>query len=150
MSPGLATSACERQARLSAIQSLDLTLLIQTQHQSVIGVRKSASRRLKYRWRTSANPGEIAMDKGAKVREETAEKRVVRTTEELRSAMRHLAWIAPGIGFHNHFSEGRHNTTKALTPIQGRKCGFDATYAIRHTLLRYSPANAVTSKRQVF
>src|SRR6266576_4669614 len=36
MGPGLATSAFERQARLSAIQSLDLTLLIQTQHQSVL------------------------------------------------------------------------------------------------------------------
>ena len=32
MGPGLATSAFERQARLRAIQGLDLTLLIQTQH----------------------------------------------------------------------------------------------------------------------
>src|SRR5712691_5652586 len=36
MGSGLATSAFERQARLGAIQGLDLTLLIQTQHQSVL------------------------------------------------------------------------------------------------------------------
>jgi len=36
MSPGLATSAFEGQAQLRAIQGLDLTLLIQTQHQSVL------------------------------------------------------------------------------------------------------------------
>ena len=36
MGPGLAPSAFERQARLRAIQSLDLTLLIQTQHQCVL------------------------------------------------------------------------------------------------------------------
>src|SRR5258705_5857342 len=36
MGSGLATSAFERQARLRAIQGLDLTLLLQTQHQSVL------------------------------------------------------------------------------------------------------------------
>ena len=36
MGPGLATSTFERQAGLRAIQGLDLTLLIQAQHQSVL------------------------------------------------------------------------------------------------------------------